>query len=273
MEKIMNNIAEILDNLALGAEYLQKHIASNDAHVGSIEGENTMLRLELNAVNKKYNLLLSDHEKLAAVLEQHEQAATKLLASAKKSDQMLAQANLERDQALIKVKDLTLKNQDYKTIGNTPKKVREKIKDLQTRLHKQTVAVDVQKQKWLDERDTSQKLRVEIAELTNRLDASAINQIYRDDKDIVQTYPYLLGDLIPGIDPRQTPLFYLHKSGRGGLVILNEHNEAVLTDAPKGGIRPKKSTLEHCEKWLRRAQANNWEIEKEDLQALAHGSK
>ena len=185
---------------------------------------------------------------------------------------MLAQANRERDQAINKTKDLEIQLRAFKEIASTPKKVHEKIKGYQERIEKQKAAADQNKRNFLEARNTITALKVEVSELTNRLDAAGINQVYRSDNDIVQTYPYHLGDMIEGFDPKQTPLFYLHQSGRGGLVLLNDENEAQLVDAPKGGIRPKKSTLEHCGQWLRRAKSKNWELEKADIESLSHGS-
>lgn len=215
------------------------------------------------------------HEKntLLSLVKDYEKGASGLLAAAEKSDQMLAQANRERDQAINKTKDLEIQLRAFKEIASTPKKVREKIKGYQERIEKQKAAADQNKRNFLEARNTITALKVEVSELTNRLDAAGINQVYRSDNDIVQTYPYHLGDMIEGFDPKQTPLFYLHQSGRGGLVLLNDENEAQLVDAPKGGIRPKKSTLEHCGQWLRRAKSKNWELEKADIESLAHSSK
>jgi hypothetical protein len=214
------------------------------------------------------------HEKntLLSLIKDYEKGASGLLAAAEKSDQMLAQANRERDQAINKTKDLEIQLRAFKEIASTPKKVREKIKGFQVRIEKQKAAADQNKRNFLEARNTITALKVEVSELTNRLDAAGINQVYRSDNDIVQTYPYHLGDMIEGFDPKQTPLFYLHQSGRGGLVLLNDENEAQLVDAPKGGIRPKKSTLEHCGQWLRRAKSKNWELEKADIESLSHGS-
>ncbi|MFX3693314.1 hypothetical protein ACJBPP_11080, partial [Streptococcus suis] len=81
----------------------------------------------------------------------------------------------------------------------------------------------------------TKQLEAQILELENRLDVASINQIYRNGNDIIQTYPYHLGGMVEGHDEQQTPLLYLHQSGRGGLILLNKDDEAELVEAPKGG--------------------------------------
>lgn len=228
--------------------------------------------VEFDGIVEKIEKLQDENDKLLAVIKDYEKGASGLLAAAEKSDQMLAQANRERDQTINKTKDLEIQLRAFKEIASTPKKVREKIKGYQERIEKQKAAADQNKRNFLDARKTITALKLEVSELTNRLDATGINQVYRDDNDIVQTYPYHLGDMVEGFDPKQTPLFYLHKSGRGGLILLNQDDEAQLVDAPKGGIRPKKSTIEHCGQWLRRAKSKNWELERADIESLSHGS-
>ena len=210
------------------------------------------------------------NDKLTALVKDYEQGAAVVLKNAKNADQQLAQAQRERDQALAKVKDLTITLTAYKEIAGTPKKLRDKIKSYKDRLEGQRLATEQQKRLYQSERKTTAQLKTEISELKNRLAAADIVQIYRGDTDIVQTYPYHIGGMVEGHDARQTPLLYLHQSGRGGLIILNKDDEAELVEAPKGGLRPKKDTLELCGNWLRRVKANNWELTATDLLTLSN---
>lgn len=228
---------------------------------------------EYDELVERLKQMEAENLKLTDILKRYEQDASTVLEKVEKADQLLAQANRERDQAVNKTKDQDILLRAFKEIAATPKKVREKIKGYQDRLEKQKAAAEQHKRNFNEERKTTAALRKEIAELTNRLDAAGINQVYREDGDIVQTYPYHLGGMVEGYDPRMTPLLYLHQSGRGGLILLNDEDEAELVDAPKGGIRPKKATLEHCSQWLRRVKANNWEVERADLESLSHGGE
>lgn len=45
-------------------------------------------------------------------------------------------------------------------------------------------------------------------------------------------------------------LLYLHQSGRGGLITHDPKIGAQLCAAPKGGLRPSKSTIEFAASWL-----------------------
>jgi len=225
--------------------------------------------IEHDELVEKLELLDQENDSNRNLLKNYERDAGIVLEKAEKSDQQLAQANREREQALFKLKDVQLLLKAYKEIGATPKKVREKIKDYQTRLTNHKSSADQLKKSLMSEKKKVADLEKQVAELTNRLDTASINQLFRDGNDIVQTYPYHLGDMITGYDEKMTPLLYLHQSGRGGLILLNEDGEAELVDAPKGGIRPKKTTMEHCGKWLRRAKDKNWDLSDSDLESLS----
>ncbi|MBG9991572.1 hypothetical protein [Pseudoalteromonas sp. NZS37] len=217
---------------------------------------------QLQEQNDKLNILIKDYEQGAAVL----------LKNLENAQIKLAQANRERDHALTKNQDANITLAAFKEIAGTPKKLREKVKSYKERLESQRLAAEQQKRKYQDECKKNTQLKEQILELENRLDVAAINQIYRNDNDIIQTYPYHLGGMVEGHDEQQTPLLYLNQSGRGGLILLNKDDEAELVEAPKGGLRPKKETLEHCGKWLRRAKANGWQTDVKDIKALANSS-
>jgi len=216
--------------------------------------------------------LSAENEQLKALNTNYEKSAAVVLENVEKSEQTLAQANRERDQAINRAKDLEIQLRAFKEIAATPKKIREKIKGYQERLDRQRQASELHKRNTTDANKQITKLLTELDELTNRLDAAGINQVYRDGGDIVQTYPYHLGGMVEGFDQRMTPLLYLHQSGRGGLILLNDDGEAELVEAPRGGIRPKKATLDHCSQWLRRAKDKNWDLYRADLESLSHGS-
>ncbi|WP_105215746.1 hypothetical protein [Pseudoalteromonas sp. T1lg22] len=245
------SVADAITSLA--AAYNQE-AADHDALVNELE--------HLQAENDRLSTLIKDYEQGAAVV----------LKNAETAEQQLAQANRERDQALTKLQDLNIVLGAFKEIASTPKKLREKIKSYQQRLERQRDAAEQHKRNYSAERKTTKQLQAHITELENRLNVASINQIYRNGADIIQTYPYHLGGMVAGHDERQTPLLYLHQSGRGGLILLNQDDEAELVEAPKGGLRPTKATLEHCGNWLRRAKANNWQTDVKDLAALAQGS-
>ena len=217
--------------------------------------------------------LQTKNDELQDLLVSYEKSANKLVEKMKTSEQLIQQANLERDQALNKAKDSSIILASFKEIAASPKKIREKIKGYQDRLTTQKTAAESNKKKWLDERSTSSKLNEQIKDLTNRLDASSINQVYRNGLDIVSTFPYQLGDAIHGYQANQMPLLYMNATGRGGLILLNEDGEPQLADAPKNGLRPKKETMEHCGQILRRFQSKNWQLEASDLESISHNSQ
>lgn len=214
----------------------------------------------------------AENAQLKALIKEYEKNTATVLVNAENAEQMLAQAKTERDQAVNKVKDLNIQLKAFKEIAATPKKVREKIKGYQDRLTSQKAATEQNKRNLNQERGVTKALREEIAELNNRLDSLGINQVYRNDEDIIQTYPYHLGGMVEGHDSQTVPLLYLHQSGRGGLILLNDEDEAELVEAPAEDIKPNEQTLAHCGQWLRRVKANNWEVEGADLASLSQDS-
>lgn len=228
---------------------------------------------EFDQMVNELDQLQEQNDKLTTLVKDYEQGAAVLLKKTENAEIKLAQANRERDQALTKNQDLTITLNAFKEIAGTPKKLRDKIKSYKDRLESQRLAADQQKRYYQDERKLTKQLKAQIAELENRLDVASINQIYRSGNDIVQTYPYHLGGMVEGHDEQQTPLLYLHQSGRGGLILLNNDDEAELVDAPKGGLRPTKATLEHCGNWLRRAKARGWKTDVKDLEALSNANE
>ena len=216
--------------------------------------------------------LQEQNDKLTTLVKDYEQGAAVLLKNLENAQIKLAQANRERDQALTKNQDANITLAAFKEIACTPKKLREKIKSYKERLESQRLAAEQQKRKHQEECKKNKQLKEQITELENRLDVASINQIYRNGNDIIQTYPYHLGGMVEGHDEQQTPLLYLHQSGRGGLILLNKDDEAELVEAPKGGLRPTKATLEHCGNWLRRAKARGWKTDVKDLEALANSN-
>lgn len=216
--------------------------------------------------------LQEQNDKLTTLVKDYEQGAAVLLKNLENAQIELAQANRERDQALTKNQDANITLAAFKEIAGTPKKLRDKIKSYKERLESQRLAAEQQKRKHQDESKKTKQLEAQILELENRLAVASIKQIYRNGNDIIQTYPYHLGGMVEGHDEQQTPLLYLHQSGRGGLILLNKDDEAELVEAPKGGLRPTKATLEHCGNWLRRAKARGWKTNVKDLEALANSN-
>ncbi|MGV2871542.1 hypothetical protein [Colwellia sp. E150_009] len=98
--------------------------------------------VEFDLMVDQIEKLHDENEKYVAVIKDYEKGASGLLAAAEKSDQMLAQANRERDQAINKTKDLEIQLRAFKEIASTPKKVREKIKGYQERIEKQKADIE-----------------------------------------------------------------------------------------------------------------------------------
>jgi hypothetical protein len=104
--------------------------------------------------------------------------------------------------------------------------------------------------------------------LAHKLAVSDIIQLHGEGEDRICLFPHQLGT-IKGYESDQVPLLYMHTSGRASLVLLNEDGEAEIPPAPKGGLRMKKATQDHCSQLLRRFKSQGWKLTDSDVQSIA----
>lgn len=285
----MNNLAEQLSSIKLSTsnplpmdEAIQHLIASfeadvetNDLMVEKLEeqeNEINYLKGQVANLSKSNSRLLSENEELATTLKNYEKDAAEVISNAEKNLQKIEQERRERDQAKNESKDLKIQLKAFKEIAASPKKVREKIKTLQDNVTKQRNAAETQKKNYLQERKDHEFTKKKLNDVAHKLAVSNISQAYSDGNDVVALFPHQLGEGIEGFEAGQIPLLYMHRSGRGGLILLNEDGEAEFVKSPKGGLKPKASTLDHCGVLLRRFKSQNWTLTNQDVEAIAQGS-
>lgn len=100
-----------------------------------------------------------------------------------------------------------------------------------------------------------QKAAITIGNLRHELDRNNGTGVYHDGDHHLIIWPQPIKiKREDGSDFQGRTLLYLNQSGRGGLIAQDSDLNAHLCAAPKGGLRPSKSTLEFAGKWL--AQVN-----------------
>ncbi len=244
-------------------------------YTDSLEHENTFLKLQVQNLTKRVDSVIDENEQLVnqrVIDEKATKALTKqqdlVIANAEKINQKSEQHQREAEQARNELKDLRIQLKAYKEIANSPKKVRDKIKDLQARLVKEKGFTEQHKKNLKASDNDVKKLKKEVMSLAHKLSVADIIQLHGDEQDKICLFPHQLGD-IAGYENGQVPLLYMHASGRASLVLLNNDGEAELPAAPKGGLRPKKATLEHCGQLLRRFKSQGWTLTDSDVKSIA----
>ena len=277
-EQQTEQVLPMHEALVLVQAAFEADIEQNNLMVDELErmsNENTFLKLQVQNLTARVNDVTSENQQLKDTVNDFEERFKTLakqkdmvLLNAEKINQRIEQEQRETTQAKNKVKDLEVQLKSYKEIANSPKKIREKIKDFQARLLKEKGITEQHKKHLKAANDDVKKYKTEIMELAHKLAVSDITQLHRDGHDYICLFPHELGD-IEGYEPGQVPLLYMNSTGRSSLVLLNNDGEAELAPAPKGGLRPKKTTLAHCGQLLRRFKSQNWTLTDSDVKSIA----
>lgn len=268
--------------LALAVNIMQAayeaDVDQNDLMIDEIErlrNENTFMKLQIQNLTARVNDVTGQNEQLSNTVNEFENRFKALakqkdvvLANAEKHMQMLEQAQRQEQQVKNEVKDLKIQLKAYKEIANSPKKVREKIADFKARLVKEKGFTDQHKKNYLAEKAETKLLKKEIMSLAHKLSVSDIIQLHGEGDDRICLFPHQLGN-ISGYEDNQVPLLYMHTSGRASLVLLNNDGEAEIPASPKGGLRMKKATMDHCSQLLRRFKSQGWTLTDSDVKSIA----
>ena len=237
--------------------------------------ENSFLKLQIKTLTGRIDAMADDNEKLVNQRAIDEQAAKKLakdsnvvFVNAQKAQQKAEQHQREAEQARNELKDVKIQLKAFKEIEKTPKKFHDKINDYKARVLKERGFAEQHKKNYLAEKAYTKSLKKEIMDLGHKLSVSDIIQLHGEGEDRICLFPHQLGD-ISGYDNDQVPLLYMHTSGRASLVLLNEDGEAEIPPAPKGGLRMKKATQDHCSQLLRRFKSQGWKLTDSDVQSIA----
>ncbi len=268
-------LGEAMEQLLAAYHADAAEVEQLENYTKSIEEENTFLKLQVNNLTTRVDDAVSENQRLKNTVNEFEERFKTLakqkdvvLLNAEKINQRIEQEQREAAQARNEVKDLKLQLKAYKEIANSPKKIRDKIKDFQARLIKANKLSEQHKKNFSDEVKATAALKATIKEQAHKIAVNDITQLHNDGQDYICLFPHELGD-IDGYEPGQIPLLYMHATGRSSLVLLNNHGEAELAPAPKGGLRPKKSTLEHCGQLLRRFKSQGWTLTDSDVKSIA----
>jgi len=236
--------------------------------------ENFFLKLQIDNLTKSNNRLLNENEQLLEARKKDEdeakvfsKKAQLVSANAEKHMQMLEQANREKVQAQLKLEDALFTVSSYKEIG-TPKKIREKIKVYKERVSKLQAAETQHKLDAKKYRHDVTLAKNEAKELESRLIELDVTEIYSKNGDNLWVFPKVKQFESRGMTNKQVCLWYMNDDGIGAIYSLNEDGEAVRSPSPKGGLKPKKATLDIATTLLRKFKRNKDVVHYDDLKLL-----
>ncbi len=243
-------------------------------HAARIESENTFLKLQLSNVTGRLDEVISQNEQLTSLREQEKAASSQLDSqlvqitdNAHKHMAMLEQAKRERAQTLLKFNDLDEQVKAFKEIANTPKKIREKVKGYQERIAELMAAVKKSKS---DIKTVSREKEILLNAkklLEREIQEIEFNRFYSNKGENLAVYPQMF-EVINGTNKeKQVPIWYMTDKGIGALYTLNEDNEPVRFETPKGGIKPTKETMQIIGTLLRKFKKNGNLVLADDLKA------
>jgi regulator of replication initiation timing len=274
---IMNNLAEqfneisAIDALSILKDALDRETDDYNGLIDNaekLESENVFLKLQLSNLTKRLDDVIAERDEATTLLGTYRSSADSILENGKKLTQQVDNYQREALTAKAKFDDANEVLKAYKVIASTPKKMREKIKTLQENVAKQQGFVTQHKQVSKAKDVDIKNLQAQCEKLSRALDELDYTNVYSKDGDNVAIFPVMQKTNIAQGEVKQVPLLYLDDNGVGAIYLLNEDGEPSRSPTPKGGIKPKKETLEVMGTLLRKFKRNGNVVHSNDLKML-----
>jgi len=227
----------------------------------------TNSQLAIKNMQEKLDGVLEENSKLVEIVHNFEKSSETIINNGEKHLNAAEQARREKNQALAKVGDLQETIKTYKELG-TPKKIREKIKNYQTKAADNVKAINLKNEEIKGFKREIVKLTDSVVFLENELDNVTISTVYSEGKDNLLMFPVKLTMQVQDREEKQLTLLYMDDSGCGKLIGLDDEDKPAICSMPKSGLRPKKSTLDKAGSFLRKAKRQGWKLTRSDLTLL-----
>lgn len=237
-----------------------KQALTFDDHLAGILALNNVNVDEYNELADQFEALQSRNMELVnskKQLEAENKEAAEILNLAKNELEFKQVEKTKATDQLGEQKDLLAR---FKEIGNTPKKIREKIKSLQENVAKWRNTSDAQKKELNAYRKEIKQLKQNNDDLLARIAQSSLfAPLQYENGDILAVWPRYYGT------KQEISMLYMSNSGRGALMSIDEDGEVNMSPSPKGGLRPTKRCQEDANTILSRFKRQKWEITDEDI--------
>jgi len=233
------------------------------------ELENQALRTQVLKVTTERDESRGESEAIHLQLKEVNTATDTIMSNAQKHLDSAIQAKREKEQAIARVTKLDLLMGQYKVLG-TPKKIRDQIKSYKIKAIESLRVINLGKTAVKDYRKEIDGLVKRATERETELQVHTMTTVYSNGNDNLMVFPARLTMAIRGVVEKQTTLLCMHKDGTGKLIALDSDNEAVLCQVPKGGFKPKKSTMDVAGDLLRKfkLQGGNVNIDDLDMESM-----
>lgn len=229
----------------------------SEAKVTTLALSNQLLLTKVDDSRKENEALLKEYTLLS-------DSADLIMDNGKKHLAFAEQAKREKEQALDKAAKTTMLLSQYKPLG-TPKKVREQLKAYKEKALETAKVIKNHKQMMKDNRRDMDLRNKRIQELELELKVTCMSSVYSEGKDNLMIFPSKLTMEVKGEQEEQLTLLYMDGSGCGKLIGLDDENEPMLCVTPKGGLRPKASTMALAGEMLRKLKRQGWRANTDDL--------
>jgi len=266
------------------AEYLQMHLVDNtevEVHSSDtlakfveqynaeqIEQEQQVTMHALYRQNTSDEIAI-----LKSKLEAEKRFTAKLQDDAKQDAIDLSLAAEAVENGVKIARQVTAKDNDIARLQSQLKTAQEKVREL-SQLNPKKLKEQAKRQVLANEKaqGRNKKLEIEkkelkaeaqvlkeqrnmavnkVAELQRRLEHNTGAGLYHNGEHHLIIWPQKTKiQREDGTQFEGRSLLYLHQSGRGGLITHDPKIGAQLCAAPKGGLRPSKSTIEFAASWL-----------------------
>tara|TARA_R110000744_G_scaffold170264_2_gene288408 strand:- start:12780 stop:13598 length:819 start_codon:yes stop_codon:yes gene_type:complete len=226
--------------------------------------ENLFLKMQISTLESKLESTLEDLSKMTERFKVLESQSGQVMSNGEKHLTVAKQACREKEQLQGKYDTLKEQMAPYKLLGS-PKKIREKIKEYQTKQASNLLAIGKAKELIKEYRkEIDGHINVNRSLKANEVQES-MTSIWSENGDNLMLFPAKLSMQIGDHVERQITLLYMTKSGCGKLIGLDEDGLPAVCKMPKGGMKPKAKTLEVAGEMLRKWRRQDWKLTVEDL--------
>jgi len=272
-----NQVMQMGEVLTLVQAAYEADIDQNNLMVDELErlsNENSFLKLQVKTLTGRIDDVTDQNERLLAARKNNEakeahfnKTAKMVQANAEKHRQQLEQAKRQEQQTKNKLDDALFVKDKYKELGS-PRDIRTKNKRYQktiSTLQAEKIQAKLLVKKYRHDLTVKDKT---ITEKNREIAENGFQKIYKKNGDNLIIYPLLCEAINDGKVEKQVPIWYATDSGIGALYMLNEDGEPARSEAPRGGIKPKKETMEVMGSLLRKFKRNGGVVHTEDMRML-----
>jgi hypothetical protein len=262
----MSNFENMTENLPSLGDLLPKLLLAYDSEVVEynamseelviFETKNTYLSLENSELKKQIEQLNEDKVKLVESLEIIVQKVDTVKKNALDNVTALKQSKRESSQAKEKLEQAIITVASYKQMGS-PKKIRDQLKSYKEKAAINVNSVSTLKNEVKGYKRNKDLLNAVVNDLQATIAQTNVQSIWSKGSEHLIVFPAPNSLAIKGTEENRITLLYMNESGCGKLITLDEQNEAVLSNMPKSGLKPKAATFAKAGSILRKFRSKN----------------